>query len=98
MSRKEKAEINELPEKYRPMGAWGYWAWSIIYSFPILGFIFVIVNSFRSNNVARRNHARSYLCAFLLVALLLVIAIVILHYTGVLNMLMSELDKLLKMS
>jgi uncharacterized membrane protein len=97
MSKKEQEEIQELPEKYRPMRAWAYWAWSVIYSFPIVGLIFMIINSIRSDNIARRNHARSFFYPFIIVTLLLVITVLILYFTGVFDMLFKELDKLLKM-
>ncbi len=98
MSRIEKEEIRELPEKYRPMGAWGYWAWSIIYSFPVVGLIFMIVNSLRSGNIARRNHARSFFCTFFLVVIILGVTILVLYLTGVIDMAMNALNDMLKMN
>ncbi|MBO5223759.1 MAG: hypothetical protein J6C23_04530 [Clostridia bacterium] len=92
----EREEIRELPDKYKPMGAWGYWAWSIIYGFPIVGFIFILINCFRGDSVARRNHALSFLVTFFLVVLLIGITILILWLTGVLDMLMGYLDGWLK--
>ncbi len=93
---KERDEIKELPERYKPMGAWGYWAWTIIYGFPLVGFIFVIINSIRGSNVARRNHARSYLCTFLIVTLILGITILIFCLTGVFDAILATIDGWMK--
>ena len=96
MSRQEREEIKDLPEKYKPMGAWGYWAWSIIYGFPIVGLIFIIVNSLRSCNIARRNHARSFLCTYVLIILFVGITFLILYFTGVFQMMLDFIDKMVK--
>ncbi len=97
MSRQERDEIRGLPDKYKPMGAWGYWAWSIIYSFPIVGFIFVIVNSLRNCNIARRNHARSFICTYILILIFIGITFLILYFTGVFQMMLEALDSMLRM-
>ena len=93
---KEKIEIKMLPDKYKPMGAWGFWAWSIIYSFPVVGFFFMLINSFRNSNIARRNHARSQFCSWFLIILILGITALILYLTGVFDTLIGYLDDMLK--
>ena len=74
MTKKEKQEYSELPFKYLPMGGWDYLGWSFVYSIPVFGIFFIIVNSLRSSNIARRNHARSYIAAFFVALLLIAIA------------------------
>lgn len=32
-----------LPEKYRPLGMWAYFGYTILFSIPLLGFIFLII-------------------------------------------------------
>ncbi len=66
-------EITEssLPERYRPIGAWGYFGLTLLFAIPIVGFVFLIVFSFSSGNINRRNFARSYWC-WLVLALIVV--------------------------
>jgi hypothetical protein len=70
MNKTEKSEIQRLPEKYRPLAAWGYFWLQVLFSIPVIGFIFLIVFSFNDNNIARRSFARSFFC-FLIVALII---------------------------
>ncbi|MBO5525925.1 MAG: ABC transporter permease [Clostridia bacterium] len=79
MNSYEKEEIAHLPEKYRPMGAWTYFGYSILFSLPVIGLIVLIVCAFSDSNINRRSFARSYFC----VALLIVILIAILFAVGV---------------
>ena len=45
MNSLEKDEISKLPEKYRPLGAWSYFGLSLLFSVPVVGFIFLIIFS-----------------------------------------------------
>ena len=67
----EYDEIERLPEKYRPLNSWGYFWLNILYSIPVIGWIFLIVFACSDANISRRSHARSYFCA-LVIALVLV--------------------------
>ncbi len=71
MSKIEENEEQKIPEKYRPMGAWGYFGYSILYSIPLLGILCLIIFSLSDSNIARRNHARSYFCGIVLVIIIL---------------------------
>ena len=62
MKREEKAEIQKLPEKYRPIGAWKIFGLSILYAIPLIGQIFMIIHALSDNNINRRCYARSYFC------------------------------------
>lgn len=66
---------SDLPSAFKPLGAWSYFWLQILFSIPIVGFICLIIFSF-SENVNRRNFARSYWCA-LLVALLIILATIL---------------------
>jgi hypothetical protein len=66
-------ETDQLPEKYRPIGAWGYFGYQLLFSIPLVGFILLIVFSLSNGNINRRNFARSYFCSFILVAIVLII-------------------------
>lgn len=67
----------DLPAKYRPVGTWGYFWLKLLYAVPIIGFIFLIIHTFSNGNINRRNHARSYWCAFLIGLVLMIIALII---------------------
>lgn len=79
MTQYEKEEIGKLPEKYRPLTAWGYFGYSILFSLPLIGFICLIVFSFSSSNINRRSFARSYFC----VMILSLIVMLVILFTGV---------------
>ena len=60
------AKINyEGPEQFRPLGAWEYFGYSLLYSIPLIGFIMVIIFSFYDSNINRRNFSRSFFCGLL---------------------------------
>ena len=59
--------------KYRPLSAWAYFGWTLLYCIPLVGFIALIVNSVSDANINRRNHARSYWIALLLAVVLYLI-------------------------
>mgnify|MGYP003300956317 CR=1 FL=1 len=74
MTSLERAEIRRLPKKYRPLGAWGYFWYNILFSIPVIGLIALIVCSASSKNIVRRGYARSYWCA-LVVGLIFLVAV-----------------------
>ena len=74
MKREEKEEIKTLPAKYKPLGAWAYFGYSILFAIPFIGFICLIVFSFNDSNIVRRSYARSFFCGYLIVAILFIIA------------------------
>lgn len=74
-------ELQHLPEAYRPLSPWAYFGLGILYSLPVIGWIFLIVHAIGSPNLNRRNYARSYFCVYLLV----IIIAVILAAAGVLS-------------
>ncbi len=75
MDRFERMERDRLPEEYRPLGAWKYFGYEILFAIPIVGFIFLLVYSFNGSNINRRSFARSYFCKFL-IALIVIGALV----------------------
>lgn len=58
-----------IPPEYRPLGAWAYFGLSVLFSVPIVGFIFLIIFSFNGSNINRRSYARSYWCALLILVI-----------------------------
>ena len=82
MSPAEKKEQELLPEKYKPMGAWGYFWLSILFSVPVVGFVFLIIFSISDGNISRRSFARSHWCSFILVAVVFIIVLIIASAAG----------------
>ncbi|MBR5093922.1 MAG: zinc-ribbon domain-containing protein [Oscillospiraceae bacterium] len=64
---------DSLPAQYRPIGAWGYFGYMLLFSIPVIGFILLIVFSFSDANINRRNFARSYWCVFLLAIIITIV-------------------------
>ena len=62
-------ELQHLPEAYRPLSPWTYFGLGILYSLPLVGWIFLIVHAVGSQNLNQRNYARSYFCAYVLAVL-----------------------------
>ena len=72
-----QAEITreDLPSQYRPLSAWAYWGLSLLYMVPIVGFIFLIIFSFKSDNINRRSFTRSYWINYMIFGALLLTTI-----------------------
>ena len=81
-------ELQHLPEAYRPLSPWTYFGLGILYSLPLVGWIFLIVHAVSSQNLNRRNYARSYFCVYVLA----IILGVLLTITGVLSGLTQSLN------
>lgn len=71
-----------IPEEYRLMGPWAYFGLQILYAIPVIGFIFLIIFSFKSSNLNRRNFTRSYWCALIVWLLIIIAAAAVLLATG----------------
>ena len=69
---------NNIPSNLRPISAWGYVGYQILFSIPLVGFILLIVFSFSDSNINRRNFARSYFAIFLLALIFTVIMSIVL--------------------
>ena len=78
MKKYEKDEISRLPNKYKPLGAWRYFGYNILFSIPVIGFIFLIIFACSSNNINRRSYARSFFCVLLIVLVVFGIALALL--------------------
>lgn len=63
----------QIPDNYKPVSAWGYVGYNILFCIPLVGLILLIVFSFSDKNINRRNYARSFFCTILLSILISVI-------------------------
>lgn len=68
---------NGVPSNMRLMGAWAYVGYGLLYSIPIVGFVFLIIHSCQSSNLNRRSYARSYWCWLIIAAAVFVIMLII---------------------
>ena len=63
-------ENNNIPENYRPLSAWAYFGYQLLFSIPFIGLICLIIFSFSDSNINRKNFARSFFGMYLLVAII----------------------------
>ena len=94
MTEHERNEINQLPDKYRPMTAWGYWGLTILYSIPLIGTICLIVHALDGGNINRRSFARSYFCTALLVVILIFAFGGLSGFVGAINELLNSISQM----
>ena len=77
---------NSVPPYYRPIKPWGYIGYMLLYSLPLIGFIMLIVNACSTDNINKRNFARSYLwlmlVSFIISILITIIMVVIAAVAG----------------
>lgn len=66
------AKSNNIPTEYRPLSAWAYFGYNILYSVPLLGLIFMVVFALDSSNINRRNFTRSFFIVYLLYGILII--------------------------
>lgn len=60
-----------------PIGAWGYFGYSILFNIPIIGFIIALTFALSSTgNINRRNYARSYFCSIAVIAIIVLFLII----------------------
>lgn len=67
----------------KPITAWGYVGYNLLFSIPLVGQILILVYSFGgTDNINLKNYARSYLCMLLISIIISVVtAIVMLFIT-----------------
>ena len=66
--------VNSLPAQYKPISAWGYFGWELLFSIPCAGLIVLIVFACGgTSNINLRNFARSYFCALLVMLIIFLI-------------------------
>ena len=64
-----------IPNEYKPISAWGYFGYEILFAIPIIGFIILVIFALGgARNINLKNFARSYFCIYLLVFILYFIA------------------------
>lgn len=64
----------QISAEYTPISMWGYFGYEILFSIPIVGFIFLLIYAFGGTpNKNLKNFARSYFCLVIIVLILVFI-------------------------
>lgn len=92
----EKNEIDKLDSKYKPIGAWGYFGYNILFSIPLIGFICLLIFCFSDSNINRRSYARSFFCAALLALIVVGIIVGIALATGMGAQIIEQIKQLIQ--
>lgn len=61
----EKEEIATLPEKYVPLGAWMMLLYSVVFSIPLFGWMYLVYCACSARSVPRRSFARFWVILLL---------------------------------
>lgn len=64
----------KIPLEYTPISMWGYFGYSILFSIPVIGWIFLVIFALTASNINLRNFARSQFCVFIIWAVFILIA------------------------
>ena len=71
-------QVQQIPAEYTPISMWGYFGYELLFSIPIVGFIFLCIYAFGGTaNKNLKNFARSYFCLFIIVLALVIILLVL---------------------
>lgn len=62
-----------IPAAYKPISMWGYFGYQILFTIPIIGWIFVIVFAISAPNYNLKNFARSQFCLWIIWLILLLV-------------------------
>ncbi len=74
---------DDLPDRYKPLSPWAYVGYALLYAIPIVGFVFLIVNSTgASRNINKRNFAISYWCWLAVTAIIIAVVLIICAIAG----------------
>lgn len=63
----------KIPTEYTPISMWGYFGYQILFTIPIIGWIFIIIFALTAQNINLRNFARSQFCVMIIWLFLVVI-------------------------
>ena len=56
-----------ISNEYKPISAWGYFGYNLLFSIPLIGFIFLLIFALGgTQNINLRNYSRSFFCSMLL--------------------------------
>lgn len=65
-----------IPLGYEPIGMWGYFGYSLLFSLPVIGWIMQLIFAFGgTSNINLRNFARAQFCVVILWGILILILV-----------------------
>lgn len=85
---KSTTRTPKIPEEYRPISMWGYFGYEILFSIPIIGWIFVIIFAISAENHNLKNFARSQFCLWIIWLVLVIVASLSGFATSIVNSMM----------
>ena len=75
-----------IPSEYKPITAWGYIGYEILFAIPVIGFILLLVFALGgTQNINLKNFARSYFCVYIFVIIIIIILALLGFSTGSVN-------------
>ena len=66
-----------IPNNYKPISAWAYIGYDLLFSLPLFGFIALIVIALTAENVNVKNYAKSKFCYILIVFLIVIMMLIL---------------------
>ncbi|MBP3308721.1 MAG: hypothetical protein J6L90_04685 [Clostridia bacterium] len=91
MTSLERAEIRRLPKKYRPITAWGYFWYTVLFAIPLIGLICLIAFSFSDKSIPRRSYCRSIWLSLLIGIIFAVIVVAVVFLLMTLGIITPEM-------
>ena len=82
-----------IPRSFKPISAWGYVGYSILYGLPVIGFIFALVHAIGAHNRNVRSFARSYFAAILLAVVLAAVLVGVYYALVSMNVISEDMYK-----
>ena len=81
----------DVPSELQPLSPWKYFLLNILYAIPLIGLIFMICHAIGSQNINKRNYARSFFC--ILIVVLVIFAVF--YFSGAVKGLITSIaDKI----
>lgn len=76
-----------VPAEYKPISMWGYFGYTLLFSIPVVGWIFIVIFALTAGNVNLRNFARSQFCVLIIWLVLISIS----AFSGFFTMLLENM-------
>lgn len=78
----------KIPEEYRPISMWGYFGYEVLFSIPLIGWIFIIIFAITASNHNLKNFARSQFCLLIIWVILSLVLVLSGCLTGFIDSMM----------
>lgn len=85
-------DAKDLPAQFKPIGAWGYVGYDILFALPLIGFILIIVFAVSGAKVNRQKYARAQLCKLLLIVIITLVLTIIFIASGSLQSIVDQVQ------